>query len=231
MVNMNSAAPSSRSDAAVPTVKSTLYVLAMLFLIVSLLGVGAAYALTAYFRSVEMERSLSVPTESHAIAIGAQRYSIPASLLIDPAQRRDGFAERIDLMLALPIGTGGTLSETEITLMPRGRVRTSAALLDDVYLHQFADDQLSGPIGLVGKPLHLDVGTRGETVWYDPLSANPFVAKCMLPVEMRPGARSCLRVFSLSDRNTAIVTFDPTLLDNWRSFDAVVEDAIAMLRL
>lgn len=208
-----------------------LYWLAVIALIAALIGLGMAYSLKAYFNELAADRDVPTLTQTHSVTIGAQRYAIPASLLIDPAQRRDGFAERIDMTLALPIGVNGKLSEADITLMPRGRMRTSAALLDSVYLHQFSQTQLSGPPGLVGKPLDIDAGTRGETVWYDPLSANPFAAKCMTPVRMTPGARSCLRVFVLSDRNTAIISFDPAALVNWRTLDATIEQAIGMLRI
>ena len=65
-------------------------------------------------------------------------------------------------------------------------------LLDGVYLHQFEDKQLTGPPGLVGKPLTASEGFAGETVWYDALSADPFVAKCLAPVA--PGEPTqCLR--------------------------------------
>lgn len=212
------------------SVRSVLYTLAASVVIAALVGIVLAYGLRGYFSAAASGSDTPVLTHQHNVNIGAQRYAMPASLIVDPAQRRDGFAERVDLTLALPIAEDG-LSEVDITLLPRGRVRTSAALLDSVYLHQFSDAQLSGPTGLVGKPLERDAGTHGETVWYDPLSAGPFVAKCMTPVDIRPGARTCMRVFSLSDRNTAIVTFKPSALANWRSFDDTVENAIAMLRL
>lgn len=231
MVNLNRAAPPLDPTRTGSSARSVLYTLAAMTLIAALAGLGLAYGIKAWLDQSATEDHAAPLTETHSVAIGAQRYAIPASLLTDPSQRRDGFAERIDMTLALPIGPAGQLSEVDLTLMPRGRMRTSANLLDTVYLHQFSGSQLSGVPGLVGKPLEPNVGTSEETVWYDPLSANPFTAKCMTPVQMTPGVRSCLRVFMLSDRNTAIVTFDPAALGNWRSFDATIENAMAMLRL
>lgn len=230
MVNLSNPTSIAENQRADIPLRSVLYTLAVIMLIAALAGLGLAYGLRGYFSAATSDPGVPALVERHSVTIGAQRYAIPASLIGDPAQRRDGFAERLDLTLALPISDNG-LSEVDITLMPRGRVRTSAALLDSVYLHQFADTQLSGPIGLVGKPLEIDAGTQGETVWYDPLSAGPFVAKCMRPVNDRIGARTCMRVLPLSDRNTAIVTFEPSALGNWRSFDETVENALAMLRL
>ncbi|RDE10322.1 hypothetical protein [Pelagibacterium lacus] len=230
MVNLNSL-PLRRPADAPLSPGAVLYGLAASLLIAALLGLGAIHMLKGYFSGLATSAVAPGLAAIHQVVIGAQRYAMPAGIMVDPAQRRDGFAERVDLSLALPLGPDGRLSDVDITLMPRGRVRTSAALLDSVYLHQFSEEQLSGVPGLVGKPLDFDAGTRGETVWYDPLSANPFVAKCMTPVEMRPDERTCLRVMSLADRNSAIVSFAPSALAEWRAFDRVIEDALATLRL
>lgn len=230
MVNVNSLSSTRQTTAPARTAGAALYTVAAIGLIVALAGLGAAYGVRSWLEANARQQTTPELSASHIITIGAQRYVMPAALLADPIQRRDGFAERMDFTLALPLGENGTLSEVAITVMPRGRMRTSAALLDSVYLHQFAPAQLSGVQGLVGKPLERDVGTSGETVWYDPLTANPFVAKCMTPVAMTIGDRTCLRVMALSDRNTAVVAFDPVALGNWRSFDARIEEALAPLR-
>jgi hypothetical protein len=230
MVNVNSLSAANRATAPAHTASSALYTVVIVCLIVAMTGLGAAYGLRAWLGATAIGEATPELSASHMISIGAQRYVMPAALLADPNQRRDGFAERMDFTLALPLGENGQLSEVAITIMPRGRTRTSAALLDSVYLHQFAPTQLSGVRGLVGKPLELDAGTTGETVWYDPLTTNPFVAKCMTPVAMTLGDRTCLRVLALSDRNTAIVAFDPVVLDNWRGFDAGIEAALSPLR-
>lgn len=230
MVNMNS--PHVSLDTAPParSMGSVLYAVTALALIVAIGGLGLAYGARAWLDSAAGTPAEPALAVTHIVTIGAQPYVLPAALLADPLQRRDGFAERIDLTLALPLAGEGQLSEVALTIMPRGRIRTSAALLDSVYLHQFAGTQLSGVPGLVGKPLEADAGTAGEIVWYDPLSASPFVAKCMAPVAETAGERNCLRVFALSDRNTAVVSFDPAVLADWREFDARIEAALAPLR-
>ena len=229
MVNVNSPSPPLEPAASARSAGSALYAVAALALIVAIGGLGLAYGARAWLDAARAPADPAL-TATHMVTIGAQPYVLPAALLTDPVQRRDGFAERIDLTLALPLIGDGQLSEVAITIMPRGRVRTSAALLDSVYLHQFGEAQLSGVPGLVGKPLEADAGTAGETVWYDPLSAGPFVAKCMAPVGAGPDERNCLRVFALPDRNTAIVAFDADVLVNWRDFDARIEAALAPLR-
>lgn len=209
---------------------SVAYTLAVIALTVLLIGLGIAFGLTSWIDSETERRADPALTATHLITIGAQHYIVPAALITQPAQRRDGFSERVDLTLALPLGVNGRLTELELAIMPRGRARTSANLLDSVYLHQFANEQTQGVPGLVGKPLQGDAGTLGETVWYDPLNAAPFVAKCMAPIEGEAESRTCLRIVQLSDRNTAILTFEPSVLQNWRQFDMVVENWLASLR-
>lgn len=230
MVNVKIQSLTSRISPAAPTAGSALYLVTVMALFIAIAGLIAAYGLRAWFDRLDVAGPLPALTDVHIITIGPQPYIVPAALLNAPSQRHDGFAERIDLILALPLAVGGKFSDVAVTITPRGRIRTSAALLDSVYLHQFSDAQLSGPPGLVGKPLTGDPGTTGETVWYDPLSPNPFVSKCMTPVSITPGARTCIRVMSLSDRNTAIVSFDPEALYAWREFDARIEDALTALR-
>lgn len=230
MVNLNTSIAPVPSRTSSRSAGAAVHAVLAIALGVAILALGAAHGLRLWLDGRAQSGPAPEIAHTHAITIGPQRYAVPASLLGDPVQRRDGFSERMDLTLALPLGSAGRLSEIEIAIVPRGRVRTSAALLDSVYLHQFAREHLTGAPGLVGKPLAPDAGTQGETVWYDPLSPAPFVAKCADPVDpARPG-RTCLRVFSLADRNTAIVTFDPALLDNWRDFDSGVQAALETLR-
>ncbi|MCD7059921.1 hypothetical protein [Pelagibacterium xiamenense] len=206
------------------------YPLAVVTLVVLVVGLAAAYGATLWIDGALREKAMDVPTSTHIKTVGAQPYLVPAALMPNAAQHTDGFADRMDMTLALPLGPGGVLVDVVVTVQPRGRTRTSAALLDTVYLHQFGADQTEGVPGLIGKPLGGDAGVSGETVWYDPLSPNPFVAKCMTPVEPNAARGTCLRTFQLSDRNTAIVTFDPAALANWRQFDAVVEAWLETLR-
>lgn len=224
-VSRNSAlkANDDRQDASVG------YTLALIALVVAIVALGSAYAVSAWLSNIGRDEDPGLAL-THLVTIGAQHYAVPAALMTVPGQRRDGFAEQLDMRMALPIGAQGALTEIDLTLVPRGRARTSATLLDSVYLLQFAQGELQAPPGLVGKPLEGDVGTRGETVWYDPLSPQPFVAKCMEPVMGEAEARNCLRVLQLSDRNLAIVSFPQGALANWRAFDAALEGAVSGFR-
>ncbi len=206
------------------------YTLAAIALVIAILGLAGAYAVGAWLDAARARPADPSLAATHIITIGAQHYVVPAALISDPIQRREGFSDRLDLALVLPLGEGGALTPVDVTIMPRGRIRTSANLLDSVYLRQFATTQLQGPPGLVGKPLLGDAGTSGETVWYDPLSAMPFVAKCSAPVTVGTAQKSCIRTVQLSDRNVAVFAFEPSVLYNWRRFDETVEGWLAGLR-
>jgi hypothetical protein len=152
--------------------------------------------------------------------------SIPASWLRDQQQSPEQFATRVQMEIPLPVGPKDAVTPVEVTLVPRSQVRPSSLLLDGVYLHQFLPNELSGPSGLIGKPLYGSDGFQNETVWYDPLSSDPFVAKCIAPVESG-GSSRCLRTVYLSTGIAAVYDFDTSVLWAWRRFDSIMGRALA----
>ena len=80
-------------------------------------------------------------------------------------------------------------------------------------------EELSGPPGLVGKPLTATEGFENETVWYDALSATPFVAKCIAAPDGQ-GPAQCLRTVALSGGIAAVYSFSADVLDGWKDFDS-----------
>ena len=97
-----------------------------------------------------------------------------------------------------------------------------SSLLDGVYLHQFMPEQLTGPPGLIGKPLVATEGYANETVWYDAINASPFVAKCIAPVAEGEASR-CIRTVYLGPGIAAVYSFDEDVLASWRKFDAALD--------
>lgn len=199
--------------------------IAGIVLLVALCGVGLAYLVDAAGRATREPQHRLDRQTTLTRTIADRQLEIPLSWFRFAEQQVEGFAKQIDLALALPLGKGGTLSEVEVMLVPRSRAQPSALLLDRVYLHKFQPTEIPGPPGLVGKPLVAGSGYDSETVWYDPLSADPFVAKCSLPVAA--GAQSrCVRTVRFGSI-AAVYTFGADLLANWREFDARV---LPMLR-
>lgn len=189
---------------------------------VALIGIGFAYLVDQASRD---GGDLPVREGTITRGIGGIELKIPAAFFRNNEDRTEGFAEEIELLARLPLGSDAVETPIEVTLLPRSRARPSAILLDAVYLHQFDNKQLAGPPGLVGKPLVATGGFAGETVWYDPLNTDPFVAKCLAPITPEQSTQ-CLR--TVIRGNVAVVyTFGEDVLMNWRQFDAAFEPWLA----
>jgi len=193
----------------------------------ALLAVMIALA-AAYLVDHQARQSGMAPVEAELAAtitktIAGRELRIPAGWLRKDAERVDGFAGEASLHTTLTLdGMAAAEPATiDITLISRSRLRASSTLLDAVYLHQFTDETVDGPTGLVGKPLAASSGYAGETVWYDPLAGEPFVAKCLTPVEPDTEAK-CLRAVILPSGIGVLYEFDETVLAGWKGFDAAM---------
>ena len=194
------------------------YNLAGIAVLVLLLAVGAAYLIDELGRSARAPLPGLADGQPITQTLSGRELAIPTTWFRFGEQIRNGFTDQIDLRLLLTAQDGTTLP-VDVTLLPRSRARTSASLLDGVYLHQFTEETLGGVVGLVGKPMRQQNGYSGESVWYDALSPNPFVAKCLDSVQPdRP--RQCVRTVYLPSGIAAIYAFDATVLQSWRQFDA-----------
>lgn len=217
-----------RSDPARPEAASSNLQQNMLAIVVTMLalGVGLAYLIDGARRT--LVDTITVGGDSRVLSrtLGGKELMIPALMFRHPQDLAEGFVERVELRL--PKAVGGSPEPVDITLLQRSKVRPSTQLLDAVYLHQFAPEELAGPPGLVGKPLKAAAGYAGETVWYDPLSGDPFVAKCVAPVEEGQPSR-CLRTVELSPTIAAVYSFDATLLSRWRDFDVAMTQRLGRI--
>lgn len=214
------------SSQTVPTAghsgrSSLLYNLAGIAVLVLLLAVGMAYLIDDLGRSGRIQMPTLGDGEPITQTISGRELSIPTAWFRYGEQIRSGFTDQIDLRIPYA-PEGAATMPVDITLLPRSRARASSSLLDRVYLHQFADQTLSGVPGLVGKPMLAANGYVGESVWYDALSPNPFVAKCVEPVAAE-GVAQCVRTAYLPSGIAAVYTFDAELLQSWRDFDAEME--------
>ena len=202
--------------------------LAAIAVLMALLGLGGAYLLDGAGRSARTQPHRLDAETTLTRTLGGADLEIPRSWFRYEEQRIEGFAKEIDLRLELPLADNSNLIAVDVTLLPRSRVRPSASLLDGVYLHQFVPEQLSGPPGLVGKPLKPTEGYADETVWYDPLSAEPFVTKCSSAISGKSGGQ-CLRTVYLGPGIAAIYAFPEAALMHWRDFDPMLGDRLKQI--
>lgn len=198
------------------------YNLACIGVFVLLLAVGAAYLIDELTRIDAVQNPSLNDADPIVQTISGRELSIPKAWFRYGEQIRDGFTNQIDLRIAFQPDAATPAIPIAVTLLPRSRARTSASLLDGVYLHQFDNATLSGVAGLVGKPMMGSDGYVGESVWYDALSPNPFTAKCLAPVA-ETSAAQCVRTVYLPSGIAAVYTFDAKILQSWRAFDSEME--------
>lgn len=206
------------SHAAFKPARALLYNLVAIALVMITGGVALAYGIDALGRQKHRVADLSDNTNVVTRTLAGRDLSIPLSWLRYDEQLSEGFASQIEMAIDLPLGRAGALQTVNLTLVPRSRARPSSSLLDGVYLHQFDAIDVSGAPGLVGKPLLASAGFEDETVWYDPISADPFVAKCIEPIGPK-SAGQCLRTVVLPSGIAVIYSFPVEALASWRQFD------------
>ena len=195
------------------------YNLAAIAALVLLLAVAAAYLVDSLGRSEGTVLPRLEDGDPITQNLTGRELTIPSSWFRYGEQIRDGFTDEIDLKIRFaPEGEVAPVM-IDVTLLPRSRARTSSSLLDRVYLHQFGEGTLGGVPGLIGKPMRPAGGYSGESVWYDALSPDPFVAKCLGDLGAT-GAGQCVRTVYLPSGIAAVYTFDAGLLGFWRQFDA-----------
>jgi hypothetical protein len=220
---MGAMAPaSSTAETPAPPGHSVGYNLGVIALTVTMAGLALAYGVSIFARSAG-----AGPSAGAAVArtLLGKQLSIPAAWLDDPHGPTEGFASRVDLTLKLPLGIAGAIVPVGIMLVPLSQVQPSVAMLDGVYLHEFTQGELTGPPGLIGKPLSASEGYAGETVWYDPLSPNPFVAKCDTVIGVS-GPAHCLRSVALKNGIAAVFSFDASVLGQWKAFDPALQGVL-----
>lgn len=192
--------------------------LSMIALAAALVGLGFAYLLDMAREAPQSGPRLNTQDQLIEKTVAGQHLVIPRQWFRFTDQLIPGFADQIDLTFALELRAGAQPQMVNVALMPRSRARASDRLLDSVYLHLFELKQLDGPVGLIGKPLKPVDGFQNETVWYDPISANPFVAKCT-PILDDPAKSTCMRTILINDQVSATYVFDAEALKQWKQFD------------
>lgn len=199
--------------------------LGLIVVLAALAALGVAYAIDAM--SPARHKS-AIPSQRVEKTLGGHVLSIPKDWLRFPGQDKANFTDRLDLRLPLKFSGKRDVLWVDARLVPAARALPSAKLLDSVYAHNFTDTTVTGPAGLIGKPLKPVDGFQNETVWYDPLTLNPFVAKCMAPIGDQASPR-CLRTVYLEGGVALTLDFSASLLTHWRQFDAALQDALSTL--
>ncbi|MCF6343923.1 MAG: hypothetical protein L3J15_04495 [Devosiaceae bacterium] len=198
--------------------KDLMFNLFAIALVLIFSGIAVAYYIDSLEQSEAKPPSLNDNEILITKIISGQKLLIPATWFKYNEERQAEFVDYTELVFILPLIENSPNIEIQVTIAPERLNIPSAKLLDDVYLHQFLPDQINSPKGLIGKPLKTMVGNIEENVFYDPFSANPFVAKCMDKIVKETSMR-CIRTVQISEQLSATYSFEYEALLGWRNFD------------
>lgn len=134
------------------------------------------------------------------------------------------------LQLSIPIEIEDFKIEVKTTLLPAARAAPSAYLLDSLYIHNFAAGPSEQQYGLVVKKLRNESGFEDEKIWYDALSVNPFVAKCLTEEVANENAKNCITTVLVNKRVSALIQFEENLMPYWRPFMVAMQRRLASLQ-
>lgn len=163
---------------------------------------------------------------------------VPANMIRFPAERRDGAIDRVNLLLHWPDLDGfskanaDTFRDTNtgaplvfVTIFAKDANYGTTGWLDRIYTRYFSDHAWAGPNGLVGVKLTEESGYAGEDLFFEPESAEPFVARCMTDGQPELAA-TCLREILIDDNLIARYRFDKALLGDWEKMDPAIRGLI-----
>ncbi|MCF4098732.1 hypothetical protein [Maritalea mediterranea] len=192
---------------------NSLFLMALL----SIVGLGIIYGLEA----LEPEKTEIDPDfvgEKQQVALGFGEVFVPNNWLVAPMGEGQHAVETLQLLIPIQLET--KVVEVPVDLVPASRTTPSAYLLDALYIHRFASEPARYENGLVGRKLKDGEGYQNESVWYDPLRPQPFVAKCVEPVDESVEVPNCLETKLVTRRVAAMIKFPAQYLPQWKMFDA-----------
>lgn len=192
---------------------NSLFLMALL----SIIGLGIIYGIEA----LKPEKSKIDPAfvgEKRQIALGFGEIYVPENWLL--TELGDGQHAVEGLQLLIPVQLKAEVAQINVDLVPASRTTPSAYLLDALYIHRFSSDPAQYQHGLVGRQLKDGEGYENESVWYDPLRPQPFVAKCVKPLAEKIEAPNCLETKLVTKRVAAVIKFPEHILPQWKVFDA-----------
>lgn len=162
------------------------------------------------------------------VFVGDQRLTIPGNMVRFANQRSVGPHERIDLAIHWPTLEGYTEARREdfldptanapiifLSVRPRETATDSAGRLANVYQHFFEEAALPAPDGLIGRRLAEDSGLKGEEVYFEAGSTDPFTTHC-LPDDGSGYPAPCLTEIHASETLSVQIRFRKGMLGEWR---------------
>lgn len=197
----------------------------ILCIFLSLLGLFVVYTMD-FLENTEPQSPQST-LEKAEVTIAASKMLVPVSWIVSELNPEQTILNL--LQLQLPVTIENRQHSINVTLLPVSRAAPSAYLLDSLYIHNFAPGPSEQYYGLVVKKLKNDAGFEDEAIWYDALSANPFVAKCLDETTASENAKNCITTILINKRVSALIQFEKSMLPVWRQFSALLNERLGAL--
>ncbi|HET7717186.1 MAG TPA: hypothetical protein VFK86_16305 [Bauldia sp.] len=207
-------------------------VLLALALILVLAGVAWAInnAIDRYHDRVAL-KGLDGKPSPVALTVGTEPMVVPANLIRFPKDRRGGLVTAVDLLLLWPSLDGFSEERAEafrdgasqaplifVTISEAETPLDSTTRLNDLYSRYFTGPALPGPGHLVGHAMAADSPWRGEIVYFEPGSEEPYVVRCLASeTELIPA--TCIREINIGRGLTMLYRFNRAWLADWRMMD------------
>ncbi|WP_424983063.1 hypothetical protein [Maritalea sp. S77] len=192
---------------------NSLFLMALL----SIVGLGIIYG----FEALKPEKIQVDPEfvgKKRQITLGFGEIYVPENWMVTELDDAQHAVEGLQLLI--PVQLDSEVAEINVDLVQASRTTPSAFLLDALYIHRFSSDPAKYQYGLVGRQLKDGDGYKDESVWYDPLRPQPFVAKCVKPLADEIEAPNCLETKLVTKRVAAVIKFPEQVLPQWKAFDA-----------
>lgn len=190
-------------------------ILVWILILLSFFGLALVY----FIENLEEKRAAdAVQKGEFEFTLAAKTYRVPKKWVETFYGQENGALS--SLQLKVPFQLNGQTVPISVSLLPSSKAAPSAYLLDALYIHNFSDAPSNQAFGLIVKKLKAQDGYEHESVWYDALSSNPFVAKCLSEPLGETTKHNCVTTILINKRVSALVQFDGLYLPVWRELHA-----------
>lgn len=216
-----------------------------LFLIVGLIAITVLFVISRIFQysGPELLNSpYSTEPRMRTYDLGTARFIVPENMVRLPEQRETTELNKLDLVMLWPqlegfslenqvafsdVSTGSKLIFAALTQSQQAI--SSSERLYSVYSQHFIGDPIEGPGNLIGFAMDPDSGFAGEVIYFKPDQSDPFVARCVKPLQGRP--TFCMRDVMLNNDIQLSYRVRLNMLKDWRRLDEAVTSRIRSFQL
>lgn len=165
------------------------------------------------------------------LTVGEEDLVIPANFIRFPTDRRGGLVTAVDLLLLWPSLDGYSEDKAKefrdgspqspliyVTITEAETPLDSTSRLTEIYKPHFTGPPIAGPGHLVGRRMADDSPWRGEIVYYQPRSGEPYVVRCLAEeTDLIPA--TCIREVNIGNGLAMLYRFNRTWLGDWPTMD------------